>query len=104
MPIRPGRPGPSTPRVCAPGRTLCGLALCALLATATAGVQHARAATPAVDELLQLPFEDLLQVQIRSAGKREEEIRDIPASVTIVTRDEIARYGWQTLDDRAEPF
>ena len=95
--MRPAIPGPSIPRASVSGQTLCSLALCILLATA--GAQRARAATPAVDELLQLPFEDLLQVQIRAAGKREEEIRDIPASVTIVTRDEIARYGWQTLED-----
>ena len=49
-------------------------------------------------ELLDLPFEDLLQLEIRSAGKREEQIREIPASITIVTRDEIERYGWQTLE------
>jgi outer membrane receptor protein involved in Fe transport len=49
--------------------------------------------------LLDLPFEDLLQVEIRSAGKREEQIRDIPASVTIVSREEIARYGWTTLEE-----
>jgi outer membrane receptor protein involved in Fe transport len=73
------------------------LALYTLLATA--GAQRSEAATPAVEDLLQLPFEDLLQVEIRSAGKREEQIRDIAASVTIVTRDEIARYGWQTLED-----
>ena len=90
-------PGSPRPRATAPGQTLCSLALCTLLATA--GAQRARAATPAVEDLLQLPFEDLLQVEIRSAGKREEQIRDIPASVTIVTRDEIARYGWQTLED-----
>jgi outer membrane receptor protein involved in Fe transport len=52
-----------------------------------------------VDPLLDLPFDDLLQVEIRSAGKREQEIRDIPASVTIIGRDEIERYGWQTLDE-----
>jgi outer membrane receptor for ferrienterochelin and colicin len=46
-----------------------------------------------------MPFEELLQVQIRSAGKREEQIRDIPASVTIVTRDDIERYGWDTFED-----
>jgi hypothetical protein len=27
-----------------------------------------------------MPFEDVLAVRIRSAGKREEQIRDIPAS------------------------
>jgi len=54
---------------------------------------------PSVDDLLQLPFQDVLAVRIRSAGKREEEIRDIPASVTIVTRQEIERYGWVTFEE-----
>jgi len=51
------------------------------------------------NDLLDLPFADLLQVEIRSAGKREEQIRDIPASVTILTRAEIARYGWVTFEE-----
>jgi outer membrane receptor for ferrienterochelin and colicin len=38
-------------------------------------------------------------VRIESAGKREEQIRDIPASVTLITRDEIARYGWVTFEE-----
>ena len=50
-------------------------------------------------ELLDLPFQDLLDVEIRSAGKREEQIRDIPASVTILTREEIDRYGWVTFEE-----
>jgi outer membrane receptor protein involved in Fe transport len=54
---------------------------------------------PNAGELLNLPFEDLLQVEIRSAGKREEQIRDIPASVTILTRQEIQRYGWGTFEE-----
>lgn len=53
----------------------------------------------AADTLLDLPFEDLLQVEIRSAGKREEQIRDIPASVTILTREDIQRYGWVTFEE-----
>ena len=84
------RPGSPTPIAHA-------LALCTLLATA--GIQRAHAASLVVDDLLQLPFEDLLQVQIRSAGKREEQVRDIPASVTIVTRDDISRYGWITFEE-----
>jgi hypothetical protein len=43
-------------------------------------------------ELLDLPLQDLLQVEIRSAGKREQ-LRDIPASVTLLTRNDIARNG-----------
>lgn len=49
--------------------------------------------------LYDLPFEDLLQIEIRAAGKRDDEIRDIPASVTILTREEIARYGWATFEE-----
>jgi outer membrane receptor protein involved in Fe transport len=46
-----------------------------------------------------LPFQEVLNVRIESAGKREEQIRDIPASVTLITRDEIARYGWATFEE-----
>jgi len=49
--------------------------------------------------LLDMPFEDLLNVEISSAGKRDEQIRDIPASVTIISREEIARYGWVTFEE-----
>jgi len=38
-------------------------------------------------------------VEIRSAGKRDEQIRDIPASVTILTREEMQRYGWVTFEE-----
>jgi len=81
-----------TPPIAPGRRSYAAVALLGLsLTPAGTGAQVA-------DDLLQLPFEDLLQVEIRSAGKRAEQIRDIPASVTIVTRDEIARYGWQTLE------
>lgn len=63
------------------------------------GAPAALAARPQGPDLLELPFEDLLEVEIRSAGKREEEIREIPASVTILTREEIARYGWITFEE-----
>jgi outer membrane cobalamin receptor len=59
----------------------------------------AGSATAGDGRLLDLSFEELMQVEIRSAGKREERIRDIPASVTIITRDDIARYGWRTLEE-----
>jgi len=59
----------------------------------------ASAQSPSPEDLLQMSFEDLLEVKIRSAGKREEEIRDIPASVTILTREDIERYGWTTFEE-----
>ncbi len=48
--------------------------------------------------LIDLPFADLLQTRIGSGTKRADEIRDIPASVTILTREEIERYGYVTFD------
>jgi outer membrane receptor protein involved in Fe transport len=50
-------------------------------------------------ELLDTPFEDLLDVTIESATKHPQRIRDIPASVTIITREEIARYGYATFEE-----
>jgi len=63
------------------------------------GLAPAMAGSRTAGDLLELPFEDLLQVEIRSAGKRDERIRDIPASVTILTREDIERYGWITFEE-----
>lgn len=68
------------------------LAACAIAAPPTV-----RAGSTA--DLFDVPFADLLQVQVRTAGKRTEELRDIPASVTILTREEIQRDGWLTLEE-----
>ncbi len=65
----------------------------------SAPVAPAQGGAPDPGDLLDLPFEDLLQVEIRAAGKRDEQIRDIPASVTILTREEIQRYGWVTFEE-----
>ncbi|NEX22048.1 TonB-dependent receptor [Thiorhodococcus mannitoliphagus] len=88
---------PTEPTACRPttGRApRAGWALLGLLLTAPCPFGPARA-----DELLDLPFDDLLQVEVASAGKRDEQIRNIPASVSILTREEIARYGYVTLED-----
>ena len=92
-PIRHSTHKPPRPR--GPCGRLWGLLALGCLAAAPA----APAAQAGNTGLLDLPFDDLLAVKIRSAGKREEEIRDIPASVTIVTREEIARYGWVTFEE-----
>jgi len=49
------------------------------------------------DNLFDLTIEQLLNLTITTAGKRQEKISDIPASVTIVTRLDIANYGYTTL-------
>jgi outer membrane receptor for ferrienterochelin and colicins len=55
----------------------------------------------AADELFELSFSELLDVEVvvTTASRRPEKVRDIPASVVIVTREEIETYGYRTLDE-----
>jgi len=52
-----------------------------------------------VQNLLSLSLEELMEVKINSANKVAEKIGEIPASVVLITRQEIQRYGYTTLDD-----
>ncbi len=45
------------------------------------------------------PLDDLLNARINAAAKYEQPVRDVPASVTIITAEEIERYGFETLAD-----
>ncbi|OQY27472.1 MAG: hypothetical protein B6244_10490 [Candidatus Cloacimonetes bacterium 4572_55] len=44
-----------------------------------------------------MSLEDLLEVKIVTAGKTEQKVADIPASVVVITRQDIERNGYQTL-------
>lgn len=49
-----------------------------------------------------MSLEELLGIEVESvfgASKTLQKITEAPAAVTIVTADEIARYGWRTLND-----
>ena len=48
---------------------------------------------------MSLSIEDLSKVQVYSASRHLEDPRQAPSAVTIVTAEEIARYGWRTLAD-----
>jgi outer membrane receptor protein involved in Fe transport len=50
-----------------------------------------------VEDVADISLEDLLNVEITTAGKRAEKIGDIPASVIIVTREDIETHGYQNL-------
>ncbi len=52
-----------------------------------------------LEDLFDLSFEDLMKVEITTAGKREEKISETPASVVVITREEIETYGYRTLED-----
>lgn len=56
-------------------------------------------------DLTQVPLESLMQMDVptvSSASKFEQKTTEAPASVTVVTADEINRYGYQTLADVLE--
>jgi iron complex outermembrane receptor protein len=42
-------------------------------------------------------LEELLQTPISTAAKYDQRMSDVAASVTVITAEEIARYGWRTL-------
>ena len=65
------------------------------LTAAVAGAQTAP--TP---DLLSLSIEDLLEVEIVStASKFPQEVKEAPASITVITASEMRRYGHRTLAD-----
>jgi iron complex outermembrane receptor protein len=46
-----------------------------------------------------LPLDALLNTRISTAAKYEQRVTDVPASVAVITAEEIARNGWLTLAD-----
>jgi len=44
-------------------------------------------------------LEELLNIEICTAAKCEQRIMEAPSSVTIITSEDIERYGYQTLED-----
>lgn len=56
-----------------------------------------------VDSLIQkyrmLSIEELLDITVTTAGKKEETIENIPASVEVITREEIERFGYASLNE-----
>lgn len=52
-----------------------------------------------VKEIYELSFEELMEVKIVTAGKNPQKVQNTPASITIITRDEIARFGYVDIYD-----
>ncbi|GEM_PF-1609942 len=44
-----------------------------------------------------IPLDELLNTPVSTAAQYEQRLTDAPASVTVITAEEISRYGWETL-------
>ena len=70
------------------------LAIFALTATA--------AAQQGTKDLSEASLEELSNIQVYSASKHMQSASDAPSSVTVITADEIQKYGYRTLADILE--
>jgi len=50
-------------------------------------------------DIQEFSLEDLLNIQISTASKYQQSVNDAPASVTIITSEDIERYGYRTLEE-----
>ena len=62
------------------------------------GIAMAAAQEPARD-VSEASLADLANIQVYSASKHLEKTSDAPSSVTVITADEIQKYGYRTLAD-----
>ena len=46
-----------------------------------------------------LSLEELLEIEVTTAGKKSEKISDVPASVIVINRHEIEKYGYQSVEE-----
>ena len=51
------------------------------------------------DELLNMSLDELLNLKISTAGKIEQKLSDVPASVVLISRDEIETIGYQSVEE-----
>lgn len=71
----------------------------AAAACASAGICAHAGAQSAAAELAEMPFEQLLSLEVYSASRFAQKLSDAPSNVTVVTAADIRAYGWRTLAD-----
>lgn len=53
----------------------------------------------ASQDLLNLPLEDLLKIEISSASRKVQQVQDVAAAVFVISRDDIARSGASSIPE-----
>jgi outer membrane receptor protein involved in Fe transport len=76
--------------------------LCAFTITTTPVYAQEEEEEVVVEDVADISLEDLLNVEITTAGRKAQRVADIPASIVLITRADIERYGYNTLDDVLE--
>lgn len=56
-------------------------------------------ATDSTTDLMEMNLDDLLNMQVTTTSKKAEKISDAPGVISVVTRDEMERFGARTLKD-----
>jgi len=70
------------------------------LATENATQDATQPATQhATQDLSEASLEELANITVYTASRRTQKVTDAPSSVTVITRDEIQKYGYRTLAD-----
>jgi outer membrane receptor protein involved in Fe transport len=59
----------------------------------------AEARDPGIVDLVQMKLEDLLEIPVITATRTPTRLRRAPAALTVITRDDIERYGYRRLTD-----
>jgi len=73
--------------------------LAALVIAVSAFAGAAFAAPLPAESLESMSLEDLMNIPVYAASRHEQKSNEAPASVTIVTSEQIRRYGWRTMLD-----
>lgn len=73
--------------------------ICSVMLSAGPNLLAQPQTTNEPEDLFDMSIEELMEVEVRTASKYKQSIKEAPASVTILTSEEIRKYGYRTMLD-----